>query len=51
MPTGRNKPSFFRMPKERLNLEWYRIKSRAKDLVRYTGRLFFTGDSRLDVLK
>ena len=34
MPTGNNLPSLFRLPKQRLKLEWHRIKQRSKDYLR-----------------
>ena len=43
MPTGSKKPSVFRKPKERLRLEWYRLKTRLRDVLRLV-----TKPSRLD---
>ena len=34
MPTGNNLPPLFRLPKQRLKLEWHRLKQRSKDFVR-----------------
>lgn len=40
MPTGAKKPSILRKPKERLGLEWHRIKVRFRDIIGSIAELF-----------
>ncbi|KAL8792610.1 MAG: hypothetical protein Q9195_004833 [Heterodermia aff. obscurata] len=45
MPTGMKRPSFFGKPKERLRLEWYRLRARVFDFMRWVTKPIFVDEA------